>query len=263
MKLHRKAANGFTLVELLLAAAITILIVVMLGTMFGSLTGITSRATQRIDAFREARAALQLIERDLSSLVHIPSSAYLLLTDRTYSDPSTTKAAQIFALCAAKNKPFGSSAAPGDVCAIGYYSRWDTDANGKRGHYTLHRYFRDSVATFNFFKSAGAGNYVSPVTLYAPGTVDEPLASYVWNMQVVAYRSDGTVDSTFPMEVGASGVSQPAAIEVSFNVMSPSAARTIMSVSSNATDWMDASTQNYKRLIAPNVYQFRTRLNLP
>src|SRR5438067_11342993 len=61
--------GGFTLVELLIAAAITVVIVVMLGLMLGSLMSSASHASQRVDAFRDARAALQVMERDLRNLV--------------------------------------------------------------------------------------------------------------------------------------------------------------------------------------------------
>jgi prepilin-type N-terminal cleavage/methylation domain-containing protein len=267
MKLGLGHNRGFTLAELLIAMAISVAIVAMLGAMFGSLANTASRANQRTDSFRDARAALQMIERDLNGLLHVPSSAYLLLTDQTYgSDPGSPKGHQIFALCSIKNKPFGS-AAPGDVCAVGYYSSWDTN------HYTLRRYFRDSAATFGVFTSIGAGNYVSPIVLYKPGqmtttapivNVDEVLADYAWNIQTTAYKPDGTIDSTFPMEVGSPGVTKPAAIEISFTAMSSSAARVVMSIPSiAASDWTDPSSQHYKQLIAPHAYQFRTRINLP
>src|SRR5438552_16907521 len=61
--------RAFTLAELLIATGITVVIVVLLGTMLGSLLNTASRANQRIDAFREARAALQMMERYLSNLV--------------------------------------------------------------------------------------------------------------------------------------------------------------------------------------------------
>ena len=65
----RERIRAFTLVELLIAAAITVVIVVMLGLMLGSLMSSASHASQRVDAFRDARAALQMMERDLSNLV--------------------------------------------------------------------------------------------------------------------------------------------------------------------------------------------------
>jgi hypothetical protein len=55
----------------------------------------------------------------------------------------------------------------------------------------------------------------------------------------------------------------PAAIEISFNAMSSQAAHAVMSVTSSPNDWMDTTTQNYQRLIAPHAYQFRSRINLP
>ena len=49
----------------------------------------------------------------------------------------------------------------------------------------------------------------------------------------------------------------PAAIEISFNAMSPQAARTVMSVSSSPADWMNMNVN----LVNPHTYQFRTRIN--
>src|SRR5205085_10890750 len=105
----------------------------MLGLMFGSLTSASSRANQRIDAFRDARAALQMIERDLSGLVRnqrdstgsplTRPAAYLALKN-IYTDPGSVSVTadnqQIYALIAAKNN------GPSDVCSVGYYCRWDS-----------------------------------------------------------------------------------------------------------------------------------------
>ena len=252
------ARGGFTLAELMVAIAITVIIVALFGSIFSGITNAAGRANQRIDSFRDARSALQMIQRDLAAVVHVPSSAYLLFTNQTYADPASTKCAQIFALSAIKNQPAGSlPPAPGDICAVGYYCSWQGN------HYTLRRYFRDSAATFGFFKSGGAGAYVSPMTLYAPGATDEVVASYIWNLTTTAYNSDGTVNTSFPLEVNVSANNEPAAVEVAFSAISSSAARTITAVSTNPDDWMDTSSINYRRLIAPHVYQFRTRVTLP
>src|SRR5437868_4199513 len=66
---NRRSRAAFTLVELLIATGITVAMVLMLGLMLGSLMGNASHATARVDAFRDARAALQMIERDLRNLV--------------------------------------------------------------------------------------------------------------------------------------------------------------------------------------------------
>ncbi len=106
-------------------------------------------------------------------------------------------------------------------------------------------------------------------TLYVPSVNDDILASYVWNLQVTVYKTDGTVDTTYPTtsdtltvtDSAGSSARLPAAIEISFKAISPEAARTVMSVSSNQADWMDTTSVNYTRLIAPNAYEFRTRIH--
>lgn len=261
MFFHRQKRGAFTIVELLIAAAITTLIVVLLGTMLGSLTSTASRASRRIDAFRDARAALQIMEHDLSALVLAPSSAYFALDKRwkdiandSYSDPANGNPnRQLFALISTRN------AGLGDVCAAGYYCRWDTTKHT----YSLYRCFADSTATFNVFKTVGAGNYASDSALFTPSVTDDLLATDVWNLQVVAFKPDGSIDSTYPLIMGDPAnpsVALPAAIEISFNAMSSQAAITAASVITSPADWMTPTTQNYKRFIAPNAYEFRTRI---
>jgi type II secretory pathway pseudopilin PulG len=283
-----ESIRGFTLVELLIATGITVAMVFMLGLMLTSLMSSASQATQRVDAFRAARAAMQMIERDLRNLVRnqwspdpfaspAPSpcrpsavatnrvtlpAAYFVLKN-IYSDPATGNQ-QLYALVA--DRTTGSS---GDVCAVGYYCRWDDQLHA----YTLRRFFRDSAATLAAMQ--GAGNYyVADSVLYdlnAPGAKNDVLAAYVWNFQVAIYDAAGTRYTTYPCVCdqaaatpnGSAPTMLPAAIEISFNAMSPQAARTVMSVSSSPNDWMDTTTQNYQRLIAPHAYQFRARINLP
>jgi type II secretory pathway pseudopilin PulG len=277
MNLRRRSRSGsFTIAELLIAMGITALIVVMLGAMFGSLINTSSRANQRIDAFREARAALQMMERDLTGLVRAPQTAYFALDKRwqdtgndSYSDPSNGNPnRQLFALVSAKNQPAGKTTNEiGDVCAVGYYCKWEGDT--KTGYrYTLRRLFRHSIDTYNLIKpqiGGGTLNYTSAGALYSPAATDDVLASYIWNLQIMAYKADGTVDNTYPLIISdpaSPAATLPAAVEISFYAISPQAARTVMSVTANPDDWMKPSSPNYVRLIAPHTYEFRTRIKL-
>jgi type II secretory pathway pseudopilin PulG len=262
--------RAFTLAELLIATGITAIIVVLLGTMLGSLLNTASRSNQRIDAFREARAALQMIERDFSNLVptqwNIQTSpvpppppipitrpaAYFAL-ENIYTDPAVGNQ-QIYGLVSVKA---AGSPTPsvGDVCAVGYYCRWE----GNR--YTLRRFFRDSAHTFSALQNAVS--YAADSDLYDLNAADarnDVLAAYVWNFYVIMYKSDGTLISTYPYICDQSATIPtllPAAIEISFNAMSPQAARTVMSVSSSPADWMNMNVN----LVNPHAYQFRTRIN--
>jgi len=270
MRIERRISAAFTLVELLVATAITALVVVMLGTMFASLTSTSLRANQRIDAFRDARAALQMMERDLSGLVRnqrdaagnaltLPA-AYLALKD-LYDDPSAGNQ-QIYALITAKNN------GPSDVCSVGYYCRWDT----QRHAYSLNRFFNDSAATYT--RLAGSVGYASDAILYTPdpsatpvaSVKDEVLASYVWNLRVTAYDARGAVvASAYPLVCDSSAASNdplPAAIEISFKTISPNAARTVMASGAQSDVWMTPGSALHQRLIAPHSYEFRTRIKL-
>jgi hypothetical protein len=268
------------LVELLIATGITVAMVLMLGLMLGTLMGSASHATARVDAFRDARAALQMIERDVRNLVRnqwspdpftnpIPApcaastvsttrvtlpAAYFALKD-IYTDPATAgnHNQQLYALVAAR-----TAASSGDVCAVGYYCGWDGQA------YSLRRFYRDSTATFAVMQ--GAGSYAADSVLYTPGPTDPVLAAYVWNFKVTTYDANGTVITTYPCvcdQAAATPTMPPVALEISFNAMSPQAARRVMSVTSSPNDWMDPNTQNYKLLIKPHAYEFRSRINLP
>src|SRR5438132_10741805 len=270
-RLRSRAA--FTLVELLIATGITVAMVLMLGLMLGSLMGNASHATERVDAFRDARAALQMIERDLRNLVRTQWSpdpfsspaptpgtvqpltlpAAYFAAKNIYNDPATGNQ-QLYALVAAK-----TTASSGDVCAVGYYCRWDPQLHA----YSLRRFFRDSAATFTVMQ--GAVSYAADSVLYVPGASDAVLAAYVWNLKITMYDSGGAVINTYPYICDPDATTPnplPAAIGISFNAMSPQAARTVMSVSSSPNDWMDTTTQNYQRLILPHVYQFRSRIDL-
>ena len=274
-RLRSRAA--FTLVELLIATGITVAMVLMLGLMLGSLMGNASHATTRVDAFRDARAALQMIERDLRNLVRTQWSpdpfsspaptpgtvkpltlpaAYFAL-DNIYTDPAAGNQ-QLYALVAAK-----TTASSGDVCAVGYYCRWDPQLHA----YSLRRFLRDSTITYGVMKTAGS--YATDSALYDLSALDvknDVLAAYVWNLKITMYNSSGAVINTYPYVCDPNATTPqalPAAIEISFNAMSPQAAQAMMSVSSSPNDWMDTTTQNYQRLIAPHAYQFRSRINLP
>jgi len=268
---------GFTLAELMIATGITVVIVLLLGTMLGSVLNTASRASQRIDAFRDARAALQMMERDLNNLVRTqwnpdpfasptptPGTSQPVTRPAAYfaaaavwqdaNDPYTAgnPNGQIFGLISAKK---ASSATPptGDVCAVGYYCRWDDQLHT----YSLRRFFRDSSATFTALQNAVT--YAGNSDLYTPAASDAVVAAYVWNFNVTMYSAAGT-PITYPYICDQSATIPtlpPAAIEIAFNAMSPQAARTVMSVSSSPADWMNMNVN----LVKPHAYQFRTRIN--
>ena len=268
---QRERASAFTLVELLIATGITVAIVLMLGWMLSSLMSTASHATQRVDAFRDARAALQMMERDLRNLVRtqwttptqpqtLPTAYFAL--DNIYMDPVAGNQ-QLYALVSAK-----TTASSGDVCAVGYYCRWDDQLHA----YTLRRFFRDSSHILPVMQAAGS--YAADSALYdlnAPDAKNDALAAYVWNLKITMYDASGAVISPGPDPscyrspcyicdpTATTPKTLPAAIEISFNAMSPQAAQAVMSVTSAPSRWINMDVN----LVKPHAYQFRSRINLP
>ncbi|MFL6515582.1 MAG: type II secretion system protein J [Chthoniobacterales bacterium] len=281
--IRRRSRGGFTIAELLIASAITIAIVVMLGTMFGSLAGTASHANQKTDTFRDARAALQMMTRDFANVVRVQPAAYFAIE----ADAAGRDVRKLDGVVSLKNTPAGKPPpVAGDLCSVRYYCGW----NGRA--YSLRRYFRDSDQTFKTLQAkltpgGDALNYADVNDLYLAGNpIDETVASYAWNLQVVAYDKDGNIinpqkdsfdhDSTAPYICDPAGSTNalPAAIEVSFNAISPEAARALIAATSQRPDgyavWMvvdnpkpsDTDLQLYKNLVLPNMYNFRTRIAL-
>src|SRR5437667_2049336 len=149
---QRERVSAFTFVELLIATSITVAMVLMLGWMLGSLMSSASHATERVDAFRDARAALQMMERDLRNLVRtqwqldasgtlrpVTLLAAYFAVDNLYSSDPAPGNQQLYALVADQTTP-----SSGDVCAVGYYCRWDDQLHA----YSIRRFFRGSTDTF-------------------------------------------------------------------------------------------------------------------
>jgi ABC-type taurine transport system substrate-binding protein len=96
--------------------------------------------------------------------------------------------------------------------------------------------------------------------LNAADARNDVVAAYVWDFKVAIYDASGNLQTTYPFICDQSAITPtllPAAVEISFNAMSPQAARTVMSVSSSPADWMNMNVN----LVNPHTYQFRTRIN--
>jgi type II secretory pathway pseudopilin PulG len=278
MKEQPISERAFTLAELLVAVGITVLIVVMLGIMFGSMINTASRTNHRIDAFRDARAAFQIMRRDFEGLVKVQPAVYFSLDP----DGGGTDMREVCGLVSAKNQP--PTGSPGDVCAVRYYAEWESAAR----RYTLHRYFKDSSQTYNTFKANLSNQvlgYTSGTSMYYDGVgADDAVATCAWDLQVVAYDNAGNVinsvndvyghPTTGPYTCDPTGSTNalPQSIELSFKAMGADAARTIIAATSGRSDGYNvwgvvdnASPASgdltlYDNLIKPYAYDFRTRI---
>jgi prepilin-type N-terminal cleavage/methylation domain-containing protein len=227
--------HGFTLTELLVAMAVFTGLILLLFSVVDQTTKAWRQSEQRVDAFREARAALFVIGRDLQSFVKAHDAApadgaadfgYFFVnpdgignTDVTFSGvASDAEGDRLFFLTA---QPGGAqNNARGEICSVGYYLNYSAPpANamtGSRDYFTLHRYFRNSDGTFEPLRNYIAGS--NPVLMHAASTVDEVLARNVVDFRVRAYRADGTSPSPWDQR------ETPAFIELSMTAYNYSVA---------------------------------------
>lgn len=288
MKTRVRAA--FTLMELMVAMAVTSLLVILMLQIFNSGTAAWQSNEERLDTFREARAALQIMGRDFSTLSPAPSAdeqfPVLMLDWHRDTPPEDRVNREIYGLVTTRNKGIG------DLCAVGYYCEWD----GKN-KFVLKRQFSDSDNTFDRLKQVLTANATTPQsprmifeTLFAriPGDPRKPtnvqsiqvLASHVWDLQVDMpdpLNPERMVPwTTAP---GSFNRNLPPWVEIRFKALGTNAARKIPDATVGREDWYPPPPASdgtpasgtssakgaktfYERYILPYEQQFVTRLKL-
>lgn len=277
--------RGFTLVEMIVALAVTSVLTVMMLRMFTDSSTIWKREDDRLDTFREARAALQLMARELAAVNPVPEvdptpgggEEFPALAVRYHNDtPETEKTTpgnqEIYGLGALPNR--GKS----DLCAFGYFCQWDD----VKKCYVLRRQFADSDETFSrlqlVLKATAPMNYpASFAFLYSratpansTGPVVEPVqdvATYVWDLQFTLPAPAPT--AAIPNPVPPKWLDQkiyarelPQWVEIRFKALGSSAARKLEGQTLTRSNWFDTTDVTYQRFILPGEQQFVTRVKL-
>lgn len=267
--------RAFTLVEVLIATAIVVFLVAVLAQILSATQGIWRNAEARSDPFRDARAAIELMSRELALAVPSDRAPVLALDNICPAQPGDVNGPnnqQIYALLPARNVDTNNPAVNNsDVCAVGFYCVWD---NAKHA-YILRRHFFASDATFTRLQSAGLPGAPGPVSarnVYAPSNPavlpaqDEDVAAYVWDLKIVPYEFSGgalTPTTTYPITYNSA---LPQFIEISFKAMSPQAARKLTAQNVGSDVWFPPDPNNppaiYSNQILPAMHKFRIRIKL-
>lgn len=203
--------RGFSLVEILVSVAILSVIMVLLFGFFDQATQAWKFSEKKIDAFREARAAMYYLRRDISALV-ISTDLPLVHYDNPKSvppdlytgGPTPPAAHGDFILFISSQSPEAQGNAKSDLCAVGYYlAYWRAQggsgaAANNHASFNLHRYFYNSDNTWQNPASAGIGIFPK---LTQPGGIlfaaaqgsaigDEVIARNITNFSCVPYDAD-------------------------------------------------------------------------
>ncbi len=160
----RVSSAAFTLTEVIVAMTVSLILIVTLLQIFNTATGTWQRGEAEADAFREARGALQLMARDLSTTISasyalppaggnaaatVPPLVPTLVLNRyssyiensaqqTSTDPADQQInEEVYCLADVSSPPASVSPTPAtspssitgqrEVCAIGYFCQWLPD----------------------------------------------------------------------------------------------------------------------------------------
>jgi len=93
---RRNRTEAFTLVEVLVACAVLVLLVVMVAEMVGSATSVTSASKKRLDADDEARLVFDRMDADIALMLKRPDVSPLFQTNANSNDPTDLNDAFFF-----------------------------------------------------------------------------------------------------------------------------------------------------------------------
>lgn len=253
-RLEKRCQCGFTLLELLAACTVTLVMISLVFRAFSSATFLWRHAEDQIDVFREARAAGNVMVRDLEMTAPAFDAGppMLVIGYDPGTPPEDRVNEEVYAVSSLENM------GKGDLCAVGYRCVWDSVA--KSG--TLLRLLRDSDATFAAFKNA-AGAVPTFQTLYsraaAPNVMEEEVARNVW-------------DLTFrPCENGIPAAAYPDAsysdklpewIEIRFKTIGSRAAEKLQSLPVTRETWEKPGDPLFEKAIEPFLRSFVFRAKL-
>ncbi|MBW8863809.1 MAG: prepilin-type N-terminal cleavage/methylation domain-containing protein [Verrucomicrobia bacterium] len=192
----RPGRQGFTLLELLVAMSILALLLILLLSMVNGATKLWRANENRVDSYREARAAINFIASDLAAVYPSANPNYFYSQkDKKPATPVkiTNMDGSLFFLTAlppaAQGKDKANVDNKSDLCTVGYYLGYDkTSLTGKgTASYNLYRYFRSSNDTFTALQNADdILNGVSTDT--STNGNSEVLAKNITGFKVVPYE---------------------------------------------------------------------------
>lgn len=207
-------SRSFTLIELMAATTVLSVILLMMVGIQDQMSKAWKNSNRRMDATREARAAMRMMSSDLDNLfcrtntsgstfAYNPNRSPIpvaILNDAARSSTLPITNAQpgsvaIFALVQRKSSEPSPSVAFDEFCAVGYYIGWglETNVNGfVRTNYNLYRYFKTGTNLYSNLISylTAASATASVAGIFSPSTNDEILARNACNLRVIIHPSN-------------------------------------------------------------------------
>ena len=249
-----KKSSAFSILELLVAVSVlSILLVVLLNIVQGA-TSLWRGSENKVEAYREARAALQVISSDLRNTLASTNTNFFRTNISGYPNPTNLTFLATLPLSSQNTNSLG------DVCTVGYYLNYENKSSvpgtSGRQSYNLYRYFVESNETFANLTA----NSTTPLTTSFDTNHCEILARNVvsFNATYSVTNSSGnfttwtTQNATYPM---------PNLVEITITAVNNE--RTMRFGARGASgEWdtfsANATSSDYQK----NTKTFTTRINL-
>lgn len=282
--------SGFTLLEILVTVALFSILALMLFSIVQSATVLWRENERRVDSYREARSALNVISSDLRNIFtkidagddektlpmvfainSEPSNPGTPTASAVESLPPAVKAgtSSVFFFSALPSRSQASGENLSDVCQVGYYLAFTNDGASSStaqpfGSYKLFRYLRSSTPTFvnalkPWFENTAFVNLFTGIgpSISANGSINEELAFYITDFQArpMSFQGANLVETTPRMAGRLQGAFEPELIELTITATNSDLGRRLQS----KADWDAAPTLGDYR---QNSRVFSTRIPL-
>lgn len=183
------AGSGFTLFEMLVAMAVMAFLILLLMDLLDVATRLWRTNENHAEAYREARAAIGVISRDLQNLAVTTNRSHFLWNAEAVgqlagADGAAAGSAVFFLSCLAPHAQ-DPSANRGDICQVGYFLAFGRMPASPAPTMNLYRYFRSSDFTFPALAS-GSGLFADAA---ADSAATEVLARHVTKFSLQAFTA--------------------------------------------------------------------------
>ena len=252
-----KKKTAFSLLELLVAVSVlSILLVILLNIVQGA-TNLWRTSENKVEAYREARAALQVISSDLRNALASTNTSFFRTNISGY--PSATNLAFLATLPLSSQNIDSLS----DVCTVGYFLAYNNKspvagATGRQS-YNLYRYFVESNETFE--KLTGASGPTGVLDL------DSDFPPEILARNVVSFNATYSVtNASGGFTPWTQSVTTPMPHVVEIQITAVNNERTMrFGARSASSEWDDFSSDKSAPDYLKNTKTFTTRipLNIP
>ena len=249
--------KAFSLIELLVAMAVLSLLVVMMLGLVDAATKLWRDSENRVDAYREARAALGIMSRDLRNvLATTNTNLFMLNADGAFAkapagaETNADRAGAAFFLSALPVNAQEEGKNRSDICEVGYFLGFERLTGAQNQTLNLYRFF---VSSDDTFVRLGGGNNFDGVPL--AGARSELLARNIREFKVTPYAFSNNAYVPF---IPSTGQAMPDVLELTVTAVNQDAAKRF----TNRADWTSLNPPE-SLTNAQQTFTTRIRLNQP